>query len=169
MKQELLKLNKKHIGSKGFSVVEILVASAIIGIMVFSLAQVGALSFRLTNNASNRIEAAFLLNEGIEAVRFLRDESWGGNLELLTLDSDYFLVFDGSNYTFQTSAPPLTNEKFQRVLRFSEVLRNGQDDIDQVGTADPRTRKVAIEIEWSDRETALTESVEFYITDLFNN
>ncbi len=167
MKRVLLKLN--NMARKGFSVIEIVVALGIISVVMVSLPQIGALSLRLSSLASNRVQAAFLLNEGIEATRFLRDDGWGAHIEPLALDIDYFLLFGGSDYQLATVEPPFLNGKFQRELRFSEVLRNGQDDIDSVGTSDPLTKKVAVTVSWNERGATTTESVEFYITNLFDN
>jgi len=155
--------------TKGFSIVEIVVAFALISAVIVSLPHIGVLSLRLSTLASNRVQATFLLSEGIEVTRFLRDDGWSTHLEPTTLDTDYFISFDGSRYQLTLTEPPFLNEKFQRTLRFSQVLRNGQDDIDTIGAIDPLTKKVVVKVLWDERGATTTESVEFYITNLFNN
>ena len=171
MKPGLLKFNRKlsKAESGGFGIIEIIVASAIVGIIVFSMNQVNVFSLKASENASNRIEAVFLLNEGVEAIRFIRDKGWNANISPLLLGTDYFLSFTGTDYQLTTTAQPLISGKFGRTIRVFETKRNIHDDIDPAGTVDPLTKKFVITISWPNRTTAATESIEFYLTDLFDN
>lgn len=167
MKQVLLKLNSK--GEKGFGLIDVIIASGIISIIMFSLVQVGILSLRLSQLASDRTEVSFLIQEAIEVAHFLRDESWNSNIEPLNLGAEYFLVWSGSNYVLVNEAPPLISNKFLRIITLSEVMRDAQDDIHDNGIIDPLTKKVIVNVSWLYHNSTTTERVEFYVTDLFNN
>jgi len=167
MKLESSKLNKEL--RKGFGVIEIIVACVIIGIVVSSLVEVGVLSLRLSLLASHRVETVFLLQEGIEAMKLLRDRSWNTNIAPLSLGAPYYLSFDGSNYNLAAAPSPLINGVFQRTVMISAVKRNGSGDIDAAGSTDPSTKKVTIEVLWQEQTGTSTEAVDFYITDLFQN
>lgn len=167
MRRESLSANSDR--NLGFGVIEIIIASAIIGIAVFSFIQVGQLSLRLSRLASDRITASFLLQEGMEGVRFLRDESWSTNIANLIAGTSYFLTFNGSRYALGGTEPPLMNGKFRRRAVLSEVRRNAEQDIAESGAVDPSTKKVTVEISWLSGAATTTDSIEFYITDLFQN
>jgi len=159
----------KFSNKNGFGVVEIIVATTVIGIVLASLAQAGSASFSLARRSSDRTEAAFLLKEGVEATRFLRDKSWSANINNLSQNQDYYFLFSGSDYQFTASAQPFLSGKFQRVARVFEVKRNAQSDIDSVGTVDLLTKRFEISVSWFSGGATTTESVEFYLTNLFDN
>jgi len=167
MKQELLNYNKNN--NSGFGVIEIIIASAIISIVVFSLIQIGQLSLKLSRLASDRVAAGFLLQEAEEGMKFLRDESWNANIANIATGGSYFLTFNGTHYALTGIEPPLINGKFKREITLSEVRRNAQQDIAESGTIDPSTKKVVLEISWLNESATTTDSMEFYITDLFQN
>lgn len=162
-----MKLNK--ISKKGFGLIDIIIASSVLGIVIFSLIQVGILSIRLSQMASEKTEAGFLVQEAAEAIRFLRDESWNGNIETLNLGSEYYIFWDGFNYALSSETPELINNKFFRSITVYDVLRDAQDDIQESGITDPLTKKVVVTVSWLYRGATTTEGAEFYITDLFSN
>ena len=164
-------LSKPELSSNrsGFGVIEIIVAAAIIGIVIFSVTQVGILAFRLAQLSAERTEAVFLMQEAGEAVRFFRDDSWTARVAALSAGTPYFLTFDGVNYTLTSVEPPLIGGKFRRVITMSDVNRNAQSDISDTGTDDPLTKKFSVAVSWYNRNIATIEEIEFYLTDLFNN
>jgi hypothetical protein len=167
MKQVLSKLNNS--GKKGFGLIDIIIASAIISFIIFSLVQVEILSIRLSQIASDRTNAGFLIQESIEAVHFMRDGSWNGYIEPFSQGTENFLAWDGLNYVFVNETPNLINDKFFRTIVFEEVTRDAQDDIQDSGIVDPLTKKVIVNVSWLYRGATTTEQAEFYLTDLFNN
>ena len=153
----------------GFGVIEIIVATAIIGIVIFSVTQVGILAFRLSQLSAERTEAVFLMQDAGEAVRFFRDDGWATRIVTLSAGTSYFLTFDGSNYALTSTEPSFIDGKFRRVIVMSSVNRNAQSDIAAVGTDDPLTKKFNVSVSWSVRGATITESMEFYLANLFNN
>ncbi|HEY4510493.1 MAG TPA: hypothetical protein VJJ73_01515, partial [Candidatus Paceibacterota bacterium] len=168
MPRELLKLNNKK---GGFGILEIVIVVAIIGIVVFGFGQVGQLAFRLSSVSSAKIESAFIIQEGMEGVRFLRDRGWDQNINLISPDTDYYLTFSGTDYLLQTTTAPLIQGIFTRTIQFSDVYRDAQDTIigGTSGTLDPSTKKVKVTVSWLDRAAPYSQSAEFYITNLYQN
>lgn len=154
---------------RGFVMIEIVIASAIIGLVVVALIQVGQLSLRLSRAASRRIAANFLLQEGVEATRLLRDRSWDANIAPLATTTAYFLAFNGSDYQLSTVEPAYIDGVFRRTIRTSDAYRTAQSDIASAGTNDPDARKMTVDVSWSAGAPTTTETVEFYMTNLFKN
>ncbi len=100
--------------SRGFSVVEILLAGSLLVVIVTAF--VGAVIYgqESTVVAGGRARAAFLAEEGIEAVRNIRDESFS-NLA----DGTYGLAV--SNYQWIFSGSSDTTDGFVRQINISTI------------------------------------------------
>ena len=80
-----------NLKNKGSLLIEVLVASAIISTsVVASLGVLGTMA-KLQYRNTARIQASFLAEEGIEAVKTLRNASWNTNIKNLTLGTRYYL------------------------------------------------------------------------------
>jgi len=68
--------NKKKLNTRGFSLIEIILASGLLGL--FAVAFLGVLGFsqESTLRAAQRNRAVFLAEEGLEAARAIRDENF---------------------------------------------------------------------------------------------
>lgn len=154
---------------KGFGLIEIIIASAVISVALISLSQVFVLANRLTLRATEQVRANFIAEEGIEVMRFLRDKSWSSHLGNLSLATNYYVVFATSTsaWSITTTNPGLIDETFQRVIRASSVLRDTSDDIVvSGGTVDPDTLKITSTVTWGNAEQI---SVETYLTNTHDN
>lgn len=67
-------INKKY--SKGFGLIEVLLSSVIIAMMLGALITVGRTAIASNENALERVQATYLAQQGIEAVRQIRDTNW---------------------------------------------------------------------------------------------
>lgn len=156
----------------GFSLIELIAAIAAIGIMALSIAQFSQVFLRASRLVSDRTQAAFLLQEGIEAVRHLRDDSWANNIAKLVSSTTYFLAFTSSTpaYALTDASPPLHLGKFRRAVVVADVQRDAHDDIvTSGGTTDASMRKFTMELAWRSGGATTTEQVEFYLSNLFEN
>src|SRR3989338_3339471 len=99
---------------KGFGILEIVIAVSIISATIFSLSFVFIISSRLEEASLNKIRANFLAEEGLEATRFLRDQSWATNLGGLSIGTTYYLSFNAVNsvWSINTSNPGLIDNLF---------------------------------------------------------
>ncbi len=166
---------QKNIGNKtlhkaGFSLVEVLIACAIISATTFALVSASTQGLQLSREALRQTQASLLLEEGAEAVKSIRDGAWA-DISAPTLDTDYYLVFDTntSKWTLTTTDPGAMDAFFSRKVVISAVNRDANDDIATSGTLDARTRKVTVNVTWVASNTEISsKDLSFYISDIFN-
>ena len=157
---------------KGFGLLEIVIASAIVSITLFSLSFVFVLSGRLEAQSIGKVRANFLAEEGLEAMRFLRDKGWGANLAPLAAGTNYYLSFATStaDWSVGTAYPGFIDGLFHRRITVEAVNRDGSDDIVTSGGAlDPNTKKINIEVSWYGQGATTTATLSTYLSDVFNN
>jgi len=149
-----------------FTLVEVVIGAAIIagsmiGIMgvFFRLSRVAEENIRLT-------KASYLLEEGMEAVRIMRDSSWA-NLASLTPGTDYYFSWTGLTWA-TSSTSVLVDGLYERKFNLAEVERgNGGEIVASGGTVDPATKLLTVEVAWSTRGATTTRSLAAYLTNLF--
>src|SRR3989344_1744694 len=76
----------------GFMMVEVLIVSSIITVSILAAMAVSQKSIFVSRQAFHASQAAFLLEEGAEAVRILRDNAWT-NISSLTAGTTYYPTF----------------------------------------------------------------------------
>lgn len=160
---------KSHtIHIQGFSLVEIIVACAIIAVTAVSLLNVSEKGLELSNRALRQSESTMLLEEGAEAVRSIRDASWS-NISSLTVGTTYYLAYSTNTNTWSLITTPNTTDIFTRTVVVSSVNRDTNDDIaSSGGTLDSRTKKVTITVTFPDSPIdTVSKSLSLYIADIF--
>lgn len=149
--------------NKGSLSIELLVATAVIAVALVSAILASAGAIKAARQTLRQTQAAYLLEEGAEAVKLIRGEGWS-NISALTDSTDYYLSFSGTAWTLSTT--PNTNTPFTRVVNFDEVERDANDDIvTSGGTVDTGTRYVNIEVSWNEGNVVKSKILEFYISD----
>ncbi len=134
---------------KGVSLIEVIIATAIIGGAIMYVAQsYGQFVTTSTDNIA-RVQAAFLLDEGVEAVKTLRGEKWT-NVASTTSYIPYYLTWNSSKWAATTSVQ-VVDSTFYRT-----------------GTLDAGTRKVTVSVSWRDRAATTTRSIIMYVFNIFN-
>jgi type II secretory pathway pseudopilin PulG len=154
---------------KGFSLLEVVVGISIIFLALFSLAMISRGILVARQQASLALQANFLLEEGAEAIRLIRDKGWTTYISGLSGTNYLYFVAGGSTSTWQTTTTPETIGVFGRSFTVSAVRRNGNDDIDPTGTNDPSTRLFDVTVAWPGSSGTSTRSVSFYLTNYFND
>ena len=146
--------------------VEILVAASIIAISILAAMAVSQKALQVSRQALHTAQAAFLLEEGAEAVRIVRDNGWGA-ISSLTSGAAYFPVFSGGTWTL--SATPNSVGIFTRTMSVASVKRdNATGDIASTGADDPGTKLITVSISWPEGGMTKTKSLQFYIMDIFS-
>ncbi len=165
MKYELgIKNNEQGVG-----IIDIVISVTIITIALFSIIQLVVLGVRLQRESDERTRAIYLAEEGMEAVRLLRDQSWSSSINPLLLDTDYFPVVSSSQWVLSTTDPGLIGGLYTRTVRFGRVFRNdATDDIAPSGTEDPNTREVKVRVFWGGTGAKSYEIVTYLTNFLFN-
>ena len=159
-----------HRTFRGFTLVEVVVATSMITIALVSIALYYKKVLDVSEDTTRRIQSGFLLEEGLEATKLLRDEGWNANIGSLSTMTNYYLTWSGTFW--RTTTVPLKVENvFTRTVKFSDVRRDGVDSIADTGTLDSGTKKVTVSVTWLVRggNGMATDTAETYLTNLFSN
>jgi prepilin-type N-terminal cleavage/methylation domain-containing protein len=133
--------------NKGLSLVEVVISASLLSIV--ALAAVNCYSIYLSYVLANQsnVQAAFLLEEEMEAVIFLRDKGYGENISSLPLDTPIYLMWNGSLWATSTT-PEYVDGQFLRSFVVSGVLRDSDGRISGSGSDDPDTRKITASVSY---------------------
>jgi len=144
--------------------VEVMIVAAIIVASTLAIMAVAQNTTVAARQAVHNLEATYLLEEGAEAVRLLRDNAWT-NISTLSTGSDYYLLWSSGNWSF--TATPQTTGIFTRKINVADVNRDaGTGDISSAGAADAGSKLFTISVSWSEGTRAITKTLPFYIMDI---
>jgi Tfp pilus assembly protein PilV len=151
----------------GFFLIEAIIASAIISTTLVIMLGVMSNVVGVSATALQKTQASYLLEEGVEAAKILRNQSWT-NITTLTPGTTYYLVWSGSAWSYTQTVQ--TTGIFTRSIAVATVSRDGSDNITTSGgTVDSGTLKMTITVTWkSQTGTTNTETLPFYITSISN-
>ena len=156
---------KKHNRKNGFMMVEIIVAISIIVISILAMMSVTQKTIFVSRQSLHATQASFLLEEGAEVVRILRDNSWD-NISGLVSEIDYYPVFSS---TWDLSSVPTTVGIFTRTINIANVNRNiTTADISAEGTEDADTKFITVVVSWNEGGQLITKTLSFYIMNIFS-
>ena len=153
----------------GFGLIEILVVAAMISVALIGFGEVARISLRLLQDEKAAMEASFLIQEGFEGVRALRDQSWNSNISTRPSGTNHFLSAAWGSWALGTTVQPNINGKYFRTLVFESVNRDGNDRIAAAGSNDAGTRKLTVTVSWKNRNATSSVSAAGYITNFLQN
>ena len=152
----------------GLTLVEVLVATSIVLVFLLALFEVSNLYLRTVFLNTGSVKATFLAEEGLEAIRFLRDSSWDENIVPLSNGTDYGLVLE-SNLWQATTTNIFIDGIFERIMNLSEVYRDASDDIvSSGGTLDSDTRLVTVTVSWKTSQATTTRLISTYLSNILD-
>jgi len=137
------------IDNKGFSLIELLIVGSIISITFVAISTFLLFSRDATLKTKRNTEAIALAEEAIEALRKLRDDSWTSNIATLNVDTTYYPVISGNQWTFSTTNPS-PSSYYTTTIVLHAVTRDANDNISGSGTTDADTRQVVATVSWND-------------------
>ncbi len=155
---------------QGIGIAEAIIVISIISVSFTSLLGAAVFFFKNGLEASDQVQAIFLLDESVEAVRFMRDESFLLNITPLVGTGPQYLDMDASGWS-ATSTNILIDNIYTRTVELTEVYRRNSDDVivpstsADLKTLDPGTVEVTTTVNWG--SNTLTAST--YVTDLYEN
>lgn len=127
----------------GQTVVEVIVAMTLFAILATGSVVVILGSFLTSRQGEEEARAAFLAQEGLEAVESIRNRGWA-----TLVDGSYGLSTSGTTWSFSGTSQVI--EKYTRVIQVSSVSRNASGDIVTTGgTVDPNTKRVESRVTWN--------------------
>ena len=155
---------------KGFSLVEILVATSIFTIVLGSLISFSNMYLSVAEDNLKSTKGAYLAQEGIEAVKIMRDADWN-NVGSLADNVNYYLYFDTSSSTNNiwkaTTTASFIDNVFIRTFKLNTVYRDSSGRIITTGgTLDSNTKKVSVSVSWPSKSTTVTKTLSTYIANI---
>lgn len=153
---------------RGISVVEIVVAAGIILTAVTGIAGAWQLYFKISNKSAQYSQVSTIIEEGEEALNLMRDMSWSGNISPLSLNTTYYIYWNGSAYVATTTLQTIQNT-YVRTISFQSIQRDVNFNIASSGSVDVNTRKAVITIFPSGNASTTLAQSEMLIHNVFNN
>ncbi|MEK7588621.1 MAG: hypothetical protein AAB438_02270 [Patescibacteria group bacterium] len=152
---------------KGFMVLEILIAASIITMTILASSSITQKSIAISRQSIHAAQASFLLEEGAEAVRVYRDNTWS-NISGMTVGSEYYPEFSGGTWTFSTT--PSTIDIFTRKVVVANVNRDAtsNDIVTSGGVYDSGTKLFTVTVLWEENGQTITKTLSFYLADIFS-
>ncbi len=147
----------------GIGMIEIMVAVVVIGLGLVGVVSLFSYSLRIQNNERQRVRAAVYLEEGMEAVRAMRNESWAG----IPVPGIYYLQLSGGAWSLTASNPGLIDGIYTRRIIVIPAYRAGGNLLDQGaggGVVDPDSVKIRVEVTWAEGTQTKLEFIESYFT-----
>jgi hypothetical protein len=157
--------------TKGSLTLEVVIASFIF--LSISLGITNAFNTYLKGSNLSRplTKASFLLDEGSEAVRALRDQSWT-TFASSTSGTLYSVVWNSNtsvwNYALGTTT---IDGKFGRSYTLADVNRDNttKDIVTSGGTLDTNIKKITVNVAWKNGGATTTRHTSFYLANLIGN
>lgn len=164
----LKKSHERALCKKGIGLVEIVIGAAILTSSVLAIATFYVQALGAGRDATQLVQASFLAEEGLEVMRFFRDESWQ-NISGLTTGTSYYLTFNGTKWA-TTTTDMFIDSTFERAVKVENVYRDLSDDIaSSGGTLDANTKKITASVSWRNKTATTTRSIATYMTNIFSN
>lgn len=156
---------------KGVSLIEVVIAVGIISMATMYVAQ--AYGGFVTASAGNvaKVQATFLLDEGVEALKTMRGEKWS-NIASTTDYVPYYLIWSTDKWR-ATTTPQIIDNVFYRTIVFESVNRDVLSynilAATTSGVLDTGTKKATLQVSWWEKGATTTRSLTMYVFNLFSN
>lgn len=147
---------------------ELVVGVSVLSIALFSIAASVQLAMKAAQQNTDSIKANFLIEEGLEAVKTMRDRGWTNNISTLASGTNYYLRYNNAKWA-TTTANVLIDGIFERKFILTGVYRDVNGNIASSGAADDGTKKITVYISWRNKNSTTTEQMSAYIANLFKN
>lgn len=125
-----------------FSLVEVILAISIFTIISIAIVETILHSISSHHLAEEYTQAEFYAQEGIEALRSIRNQNWS-NINPGTFG------LTKTNGFWQLQSNPETLGKFTRIIKIDPVNRLGDQIVENGGTIDPYTYKITSKVSWN--------------------
>ena len=169
---------KKAFLKKGIGLVEVVVAAAVFSVILFTLVTASNLYLSSANSNLQLVKATYLTQEGIEAVKTIRDSGWANIIVLATSTAttsrDYYLVFSTTTSQWQatTSSSYKNIGSFTRSFNLGNVAR-GTSPLykilpDMTNDQNSDTKLLIVNTSWQDKGNTITKTISTYITNILN-
>ena len=153
---------------EGFGLVEMLIGAAALSVAMLGVSNFFQATLVASRTTQSLIQGDYLLEEGIEAAKLLRDSSYMSNFGKMSTTTTYYFSWSGTDWA-TTTVSNLIDGRFERKLAITDVRRDANSDIASSGTYDPDTKLIEVSVSWSGQTSTTTRSIQTYVTNIFNN
>jgi hypothetical protein len=161
---------------RGIGIVEVLVAVSIFTVILGFLITASNLYLSGAGDSLKSAEGSYLAQEGIEAVKTIRDNNWS-NIGALSTTTTYYLTFDNSSSTnniWKATTTATSINSFTRTFNIYDVYRDSYGRIATTSTStanfDAYTKKITISVSWIAKNgtsgTTTKKTLSAYIADI---
>lgn len=155
---------------KGFSMVEIVLAIVLSVVFFLAIYEIILFSNKAIAITLRKVEAIHFAQEGVEAVRLMRNNSWATNIDVVPNNTTHYIIMVGDQWILTLVQPSMLNDTYTRTIIFNEVQRDANGDIvASGGVVDTKTRKVISSVSWSEKGVPYSSKLEIYITNILSN
>ena len=143
---------------RGVTSLEVVMAVSIAGVIIAYAGNVIAQFVSSARDVTSQTQALYLAEEGLELIRFIRDEDWS-DITSLPLATTRYLNITATDIEPSTS-PEIIGD-FTRSFQVTNVYRNSStDDIVASTTggsvADPDSKYVTVSVSWDTPTTTVS-------------
>jgi type II secretory pathway pseudopilin PulG len=154
---------------QGIGLIEAVVVVSIISVAFVAILSAAVFFLRAGLTSAERVQAMTLLEEGVEAVRFLRDQGYAVHITP-RIDAGVFYVEPTAGGVAATTTNTLIFGEFTRTVELETVYRNNSDDIVPSTAAgwkavDPGTAELTVRVTWPGGSVDTVT----YIADIYEN
>lgn len=155
---------------KGFGLVEVVIGAAVMSTVMLSISGFFQTVLRASRQTESAVQGDYLLEEGMEVVKLLRDTSYTNNIKKMSTTTTYYLSWSGTNWA-TTTTKTLIDGKYERKFTLVDVKRDtSSKDISALGIYDPDVKLVTVTVAWWNPVVGTTtRSIQTYVLNLFNN
>ncbi len=152
---------------KGVSIIEVVIASAIISVFIITVSSVYTSLMQLSFANINKTQAIFLLDEGLESLKVMRSYSWS-TIASSTPNTDYYLIWQNNRWQ-ATTTKVIIDGTFTRKFKVRDVYRdvNTLNIVYTGGVSDINSKIIDLQVSWNDRDATNTKEISFYIFNLY--
>ncbi|MCK5590732.1 MAG: type II secretion system protein [Candidatus Pacebacteria bacterium] len=161
-------MNIKNTKNKGFGLIEVMVSTAIISTLFLSFFLFYQKALIMEQKSTAFIQTNLLLEEGVDVAKLFRDDSWQNKILSLSTSTPYYLNFTGTTWE-ATTTEILIDPVFDRTIVFEDIFRDANDSISDIGTYATGTLKLTVQVDWLERGTTFSRSIQTYVCDIFDN
>lgn len=161
---------KRHrLKDRGFGMIEVVIGFTVLSVSLFSIAGFFQTALRASRATESAVQSDYLLEEGVEVLKSLRDSNYTNNFKNLSTTTTYYLAWNGTSWV-STTTKTIIDSKFERKYTLADGKRDANSDIVSSGTADVDLKLATVSvIWWSPVIGTTTRSIQAYITNLFLN
>lgn len=157
-------INKKQ---RGISIIEVVIASAVISLSMISISHVYGNFLQLSLENTEKVQAIFLLDEGVESLSTIKNYSWS-SIASSTPDTNYYLNWKDNRWQ-STTTPNIIDNKFIRKFTVENVYRDPStlNIVYTGGVLNNDSKIINMDVSWNYKGSTSTKQISFYVFNLY--